>query len=167
MTTSAAERVVVGDEAMQALGRAVAAACFPPGARGGVIALSGHLGAGKTTFVKGLAEGLGVAEAQDVVSPTFLRMVAFERDGRLPLVHVDAWRMNGASDLTDLGLDEAMAGAAAVAIEWPERVADGLPSDHLAIAIEHTAEDRRTVRITAGGPRSRTWLARLDEASRA
>lgn len=161
MTTSVHERIVVGDEAMQSLGREVAAAAFPRGVRGGVISLSGHLGAGKTTFVKGLAEGLGVASARDVVSPTFLRVVTFEHEGRLPLVHVDAWRMNGAADLQDLGLDEELAGAAVVAVEWAERVEDALPADRLRIAVEHTAEDRRTVRISAGGPRSAAWVERL------
>jgi len=125
-----------------------------------VIALSGHLGAGKTTIVKGLAEALGVAEARDVVSPTFLRVVAFE--GPVRLVHVDAYRMRGAADVIELGLDEDLAGGAVVAIEWPEIVEGALPDDRLRVAIDHVAEDRRRVRIDAGGPASAAWLARVE-----
>jgi tRNA threonylcarbamoyladenosine biosynthesis protein TsaE len=159
MTTSAAREVVlVGDAATVELGRRLGRALAPAAA--GVVALSGHLGAGKTTFVKGLAEGLGAAEARDVVSPTFLRCVAFE--GPVRLVHVDAYRMRGAADVRELGLDEDLAGGAVVAVEWPEVVEDALPADHVRIAIEHAAEDRRRVRVAAGGPASAAWLARLD-----
>lgn len=169
MTTSAArELVLVGDDATvdlgRRLGRALVRSAAGAGgadaarAHGGVVALSGHLGAGKTTFVKGLAEGLGVADARDVVSPTFLRAVRF--DGDPALVHVDAYRMKGPDDIVELGLDEDFAGGAVVALEWPEVVAGALPQDRIDVALEHTAEDRRTARISAGGPRSAAWLAR-------
>ncbi|NJN37010.1 MAG: tRNA (adenosine(37)-N6)-threonylcarbamoyltransferase complex ATPase subunit type 1 TsaE, partial [Nitrospiraceae bacterium] len=67
-----------------------------------MIALSGHLGAGKTTFVKGLAESLGLAAAARRRESTFLRVVRF--DGEIPLVHVDAYRMRGPEDVIELGL---------------------------------------------------------------
>ncbi len=152
------ELLLAGDAATVELGRRVGRALAPD--RGGVVALSGHLGAGKTTFVKGLAESLGVAPARDVVSPTFLRVVRFE--GAPPLVHIDAYRMRDAADLTELGLDEDLAGAAVVAVEWPEIVADGLPADRLALEIDHVDEGRRRVRILAGGKASSAWLARID-----
>jgi tRNA threonylcarbamoyladenosine biosynthesis protein TsaE len=152
------EIVLAGPAATVELGRRLGRALAPE--TGGVIALSGHLGAGKTTFVKGLAEGLGVAEARDVVSPTFLRCVEFE--GPVRLVHVDAYRMRGPDDVRELGLDEDLAGGAVVAVEWPEIVAGALPADRVDVSIEHTAEDRRTVRISAGGTRSHAWLARAD-----
>jgi tRNA threonylcarbamoyladenosine biosynthesis protein TsaE len=159
MTTSAARDLVLeGDAATVELGRRLGRALAP--AASGVVALSGHLGAGKTTFVKGLAEGLGVAPARDVVSPTFLRAVRF--DGPPPLVHVDAYRMKGPEDVVELGLDEDLAGGAVVALEWPEVVAEALPADRVDVAIEHTSEARRRVRITAGGAASERWLARLD-----
>lgn len=159
MTTSAArELVLVGDAATVELGRRLGRALAP--ATGGVVALSGHLGAGKTTFVKGLAEGLGAAAAQDVVSPTFLRCVAFE--GPVRLVHVDAYRMRGPEDVRELGLDEDLAGGAVVAVEWPEVVDEALPADHVRIAIDHAAEDRRRFRVEARGPESSAWLARVD-----
>lgn len=158
MTTSAAERVLSGEDATVALGRRVGAALRPECA--GVVALTGHLGAGKTTFVKGLAEGLGVAQAADVVSPTFLRVVQF--DGPVRLVHVDAYRMTGPADILELGLDEEMAGAAVVALEWPEIVAGALPEDRLDIRIDHDGPERRRVTLRAGGPASSAWLARIE-----
>lgn len=159
MTTSVArELTLAGGDATVELGRRLGRALAP--ATGGVVSLSGHLGAGKTTFVKGLAEGLGVAEARDVVSPTFLRCVTFEGDVRL--VHVDAYRMRGPDDVRELGLDEDLAGAAVVALEWPEIVEAALPADRVRIAIEHAAEDRRRFRVAATGPESAAWLARVD-----
>lgn len=157
MTTSARELTLVGDEATRELGRRIGRAI---GAGGAVLALSGHLGAGKTTFVKGLAEGMGVASADDVTSPTFLRAVRFE--GAVPLVHVDAWRMKGAADLVELGLDEDMAGAAVVAVEWPENVAEGLPGDRLTVELRHVDESRRVAVVTATGPEAAGMLARTD-----
>lgn len=159
MTTSAPREVVLsGDAATVELGRRVGHELAPD--RGGVIALSGHLGAGKTTVVKGLAEGVGVAEAREVVSPTFLRCVAFE--GTVRLVHVDAYRMKGADDVRELGLDEDLAGASVVAIEWAEIVERALPADRLHVGIEHLGEGARRVRVEAGGPSSQAWLARVD-----
>jgi tRNA threonylcarbamoyladenosine biosynthesis protein TsaE len=158
MTTSAPlELTLCGAEATVTLGRRVGSAVLRAG--GGVVTLSGHLGAGKTTFVKGLAEGLGVAAARDVTSPTFLRVVRFE--GSVPLVHVDAFRMKSGADLVELGLDEDMAGAACVAIEWPEHVADALPPDRLAIELSHRDETSRGARLVAALPRSSDLLDRI------
>ncbi len=165
MTTSDAIEIrLAGDGKTVEFGRRVGAALAP--LRGGVISLSGHLGAGKTTFVKGLAEALGVAEARDVVSPTFVRVVAFDAAtvGGPRLVHADAYRMKGAEDLLELGLAEDLAGGAVCAIEWPEIVEDGLPGDRLRIAIGHAGEGARIVRVEAGGPQSAAWLARIDTA---
>lgn len=115
------------------------------------ILLSGDLGAGKTTFVRGLARGLG-ADAAAVASPTFtLRM---DHAGERALVHVDAWRM-GEHDPETVGLDEALASGAVVTIEWPERIASVLPARHLRIRLEHAdpleegAEPGRVATIAA------------------
>jgi tRNA threonylcarbamoyl adenosine modification protein YjeE len=156
MTTSpAVELQLDGADATTDLGRRIGAAARKTG---GVVALSGHLGAGKTTFVKGLAEGLGVAAARDVVSPTFLRAVRF--DGPVALVHVDAYRMKGAADMVELGLDEDMAGGACVAVEWPEMVEGALPSDRLVVRLDHVSDARRDAHVSATGPESARWLAR-------
>jgi tRNA threonylcarbamoyladenosine biosynthesis protein TsaE len=158
MTTSGAvELTLVGADATTELGRRIGAAARGVG---GVVALSGHLGAGKTTLVKGLAEGLGVSAARDVVSPTFLRVVRF--DGPVPLVHVDAYRMRGPADVVELGLDEDMAGGACVAVEWPEIVEGALPPDRLRVELSHVDESKRRAALSAGGPRSARWLASID-----
>jgi len=158
MTTSArAEQRLDGPEATLELGRRIARALSP--ANAGVLLLSGHLGAGKTTLVKGLAEGLGVAPAAEVTSPTFLRMVRYE--GAPDLVHVDAYRMRGEDDVRELGLDEDLAGGALVAVEWPEMIEGALPRDALVVTLDHGGESHRVVHMAAGGPESSAWLARL------
>ena len=149
----ATDLTLTGPDETTALGRRLGAAAR---GRGGVVALSGHLGAGKTTFVKGLAEGLGVAAARDVVSPTFLRAVRFEGD--IPLVHVDAYRMKGPEDFVELGLDEDIAAGACVAVEWAEIVEAALPADRVVVRLDHAAEDRRRAHVEATGPRSSAWL---------
>ena len=91
---------------------------------GAVLLLSGDLGAGKTVFVKGLAEGLGIDPA-DVTSPTFT-LVHEYRSGRLPLIHVDLYRLDRA-DLDEVGLDADLAAKGAVAIEWGDRLTRAVP----------------------------------------
>lgn len=99
-----------------------------------VVLLSGDLGAGKTTLVRGLALGLGAAD-DAVSSPTFtIRMD--HRGASRPLVHIDAWRI-GPHDLESIGFDELLASSAVVAVEWPERIADALPAGHIRIRLEH------------------------------
>lgn len=121
--------------------------------RGIALLLSGELGAGKTTLVRGLARGLG-AEAGAVASPTFtLRM---DHAGDRPLVHVDAWRIL-AGDAESIGLDEALASDSIVAIEWPERIAEALPQRNLRVRLEHAdpleegADPGRVATISAPG----------------
>ncbi len=99
-----------------------------------VVLLSGDLGAGKTTLVRGLANGLG-ADETSVASPTFtLRMD--HRGCDRPLVHIDGWRI-GPGDLESIGFDELLAGNAVIAVEWPERLADALPDRSIRLRIEH------------------------------
>jgi tRNA threonylcarbamoyladenosine biosynthesis protein TsaE len=111
---------------------------------GAVVLLSGDLGAGKTAFVRGLAEGLGVDPA-DVSSPTFTLVQEYRR-GRLPLFHADLYRLNDAREIEDLGLDE-IAGDGVLAIEWAEK----LPRSILgatAVRIDQGNGDARTLTIT-------------------
>jgi tRNA threonylcarbamoyladenosine biosynthesis protein TsaE len=111
---------------------------------GATILLSGDLGAGKTAFVKGLAEGLGL-DPDEVTSPTFT-LVHEYRGGRLPLIHVDLYRLD-AADLDDIGLDLDLALTGVVAVEWAERLAR--PSaGATSVGITDDGGDLRTLTIT-------------------
>jgi tRNA threonylcarbamoyladenosine biosynthesis protein TsaE len=110
---------------------------------GDVVLLYGDLGAGKTAFVRGLAEGLEVPPA-DVSSPTFT-LVQEYRGGRVPLVHVDLYRLDDSREIDDLGLDEIAAGAV-LAIEWAERLPNP-PGDAIRVSLEHAGEDQRQITI--------------------
>lgn len=103
---------------------------------GDVLLLNGPLGAGKTTFTRGLGAALGVRGA--VTSPTFV--IARVHPGPLPLVHVDAYRLASSAELDDLNLEHELAGAVTV-IEWGGGVAEGLASRRLEIAIERSVGD--------------------------
>jgi tRNA threonylcarbamoyladenosine biosynthesis protein TsaE len=117
--------------------------------RGGErLALSGELGAGKTAFVRGLAEGLGIA-AEDVRSPSFPILIPHE-GGRLPLYHIDLFRLP-AGDIDSLALREYIYGSGVCAIEWPERLDEPL-GDHLAIDIDFEPDGSRRLVAQAHGP---------------
>lgn len=116
------------------------AARLEPGA---VLLLSGDLGAGKTAFVRGLAEGLGI-DSGEVTSPTFT-LVHEYRGGRLPLVHVDLYRLESA-DLDEVGLDTDLAAAGVIAVEWAERLSPKI-ANAIAIAISDLGGDGRTIAI--------------------
>jgi tRNA threonylcarbamoyladenosine biosynthesis protein TsaE len=119
------------------VGAALAAGLAP----GAVLLLSGDLGAGKTAFVRGLAQGLGVSP-DEVTSPTFT-LVHEYRGGRLPLQHVDLYRLEHA-DLDTLGLDEALAEVGIVAVEWPERLRRR-PPGAIDVRIDDLGGDHRRV----------------------
>jgi tRNA threonylcarbamoyladenosine biosynthesis protein TsaE len=110
--------ILVTPEATEAFGARLAASLKP----GDVIALFGDLGAGKTTFTRGLLHGLGFGG--DVGSPTFPIVQTYE-DLRIPLWHVDLYRIERASEIEELALDEALQDGALV-IEWPERLGEAL-----------------------------------------
>ena len=114
---------------------------------GDVIALCGPLGAGKTELVKGIAAGLDVPADQRVSSPTFV--LVREYAGRLTLFHIDAYRLSGASELSELGFDEfCELPHAAVAIEWADRVPKALPAGVIRIELGHAGENRRSMCIS-------------------
>ena len=113
---------------------------------GDVVALEGDLGAGKTCFVRGLARGLGIDPA-DVSSPTFVSMQQYG-GGRVPLVHVDAWRMHGAQDLETIGWDELLsAREAIVAVEWPSKVLAALPARRIDVTLAPSPSGGRVVMV--------------------
>jgi tRNA threonylcarbamoyladenosine biosynthesis protein TsaE len=131
ITNSEAETIAAGREFARGL------------ASGAIVLLWGDLGAGKTAFVRGLAEGLGVA-ASEVSSPTFT-LVQEYRGGRLPLYHVDLYRLK-TIEVEDLGLDELTLEGGVTAIEWPDRLPRPLPGS-ATVRIDQGDGDRRTITI--------------------
>lgn len=133
--------------ATQALGQRLAAALFP----GAVVALVGPLGAGKTTLVRAIAEGLGVRDSRVVSSPTFVLLQ--EYSARLPIYHFDAYRLRTPAEFFDLGAHEYFEGNGVCLVEWADRVVSCLPAEHLQITIEVVAESARRFVIEARGER--------------
>lgn len=123
---------------------------------GDVIALVGDLGAGKTTFTQGLAKGLGIME--QVNSPTFT--IIKEYEGRLPLYHMDVYRLTGEEDL---GFDEYFSGDGVTVVEWPSQIAALLPEELLWIEIRATKDDERQIRLRPQGERYIKLCKELDD----
>jgi tRNA threonylcarbamoyladenosine biosynthesis protein TsaE len=137
------------DETLE-LARAVGELLRP----GDVISLVGDLGAGKTVFVRGVARALGVTEL--VVSPTFT--IVREYEGRVPLVHVDVYRIDAVQELHDLGFEEVVRDDAVTIVEWGDMIDGLLPGDRLDIRLSPgAADDERVVEIEGHG---RSWSAR-------
>ena len=107
------------------------------------LALHGDLGVGKTTFVQGLAQGLGIAEA--VTSPTF-NIFTLHR-GRTNLLHLDAYRLETARQVEDLLLSDFMISPWCLAVEWPDRIAEWLPVTTLHLDLGIAAAERHTLRL--------------------
>jgi tRNA threonylcarbamoyladenosine biosynthesis protein TsaE len=145
------------DETM-ALGAAVAGLVRP----GDTVALIGELGAGKTQFVRGLAEGLGI-EPQRVSSPTFVFLQEYDRADSdadaLVVAHVDAYRLSGTDDLASIGWEgdgEELRRGAVLVVEWADRIEAALSGDRLDVRITHNGEGR-TVEVTGHG----SWRGRV------
>jgi tRNA threonylcarbamoyladenosine biosynthesis protein TsaE len=122
------------------------------------LALSGALGAGKTALVRGIAAGLG-APAQAVTSPTFVLL--HEYRGRLPLAHLDLYRLNSGKEAASIGLDDYLTGSTVVAVEWADKAPEILPHDRLEMELRHCTVQSRSIRFTATGPLSAALLARI------
>ena len=125
---------------------------------GETLALFGPLGAGKTSLVRGIAAGLG-APAAAVSSPTFV--LIHEYRGRLPLAHVDLYRVNSTREAESTGLQEYFSGSTVAAIEWADKGLSILPQDRLEILLRHQAVGSRTIRLSATGPTSTALLAEV------
>jgi tRNA threonylcarbamoyladenosine biosynthesis protein TsaE len=111
-----------------------------------VIALHGELGAGKTHFVRGLVAGLG-GNPNLVSSPTFVLLNVYDST-RIPVFHLDAYRVSGSEDFETIGFTELLDQNGIVVIEWPEKVAAILPTNRLDISIETTGANRRRVHVS-------------------
>ena len=137
-------------DATRAIGRAIAMLVRP----GDVMLLAGELGTGKTVLTQGLAEGLEVREL--VTSPTFTLVRRYE--ARVPLYHLDVYRLDRVGELADLGIDELLDAGGVVVVEWGDVVAAEMPADRLEVRFAFgDGDDDRTIEMTATGTR---WPAR-------
>jgi tRNA threonylcarbamoyladenosine biosynthesis protein TsaE len=110
---------------------------------GSVIALSGNLAAGKTTLAKGIARGAGVEE--ELTSPTFT--LISEYSGRMPLYHIDMYRLNGPTEFQNIGAEEMLYGSGICIIEWSDKIESLLPGNSVRISLEPSGEDERKIFI--------------------
>ena len=141
-TTSATETIALGDR----LGRVARP--------GDLVCLWGDLGAGKTQVAKGVALGLGIDAT--ITSPTFILMA--EYPGRLPLFHVDLYRLADAADALAGGVVDDRQADGLTVVEWPERMGDVLPASRLDVRIVGTGDDARTIAIVATAARYRRYV---------
>lgn len=129
-----------------ALGRRVGASA----PAGSVICLSGDLGAGKTTFVKGVVEGSVGCGSEKVSSPTFTYLNIYE--GESVIYHFDLYRIGDAEDFLEMGFDEYLSAGGISCIEWSERIADYLPPDAIMVTLAHCEEGKREIVVTGVAP---------------
>ena len=140
--------------------RGVGAAIAPLLRISDVLVLTGELGAGKTTLVRGIASGLGATE--HVASPTFT-LVREYVSGRVPVAHVDVFRLDRVQDVVDLALDELEGGACVLIVEWGDAIEELLPDDRLRVELTTDPPgetDARRIAITSAGA---SWLERAEE----
>jgi tRNA threonylcarbamoyladenosine biosynthesis protein TsaE len=124
---------------------------------GELLGLIGDLGAGKTCFIKGLARGLSLRE-EDIVSPSFTMIQ--EHHGRLPLYHIDLYRLEEAT-LDDLGLREYLFSEGIAAVEWFERLRGGAEMDYLAVRISYAGANLRRIEFSAADSRHAQIISKL------
>ena len=123
-----------------------------------MLGLVGELGSGKTTLIQGLAQGLGL-DATAVRSPTFI--VLREYPGRVPLIHIDGYRLEGQDSVIWLDLDLIFTRTHVTVIEWANRFEGSLPDDYVELRLEHQKASRRRISAIAHGPRSEEIVAAL------
>jgi tRNA threonylcarbamoyladenosine biosynthesis protein TsaE len=113
---------------------------------GDMVALIGELGAGKTSLTQGIARGLGIGEGYQITSPTFT--LINEYPGRINLVHLDVYRLDGSTDLPDLGYEEFFFSKNVTVIEWAEKILDVLPDKTIFIKMTYLDQNRRRIEIS-------------------
>lgn len=156
------ERLVLlsdGEESTAALGERLGRET----SGGEVIALIGPLGAGKTRFVQGLGKGMEVP-ARYINSPTFILLQCHE--GRLPLYHIDLYRLEKEAEFDALGLEEYLEGDGVCAVEWADKGPDLLPASRLTVTFRYAGEGRREIELSAAGEPYKQWLRKIKEDGR-
>ena len=141
------ERYSASEQETEAIGREMAQRLAP----GAVVAFTGDLGAGKTAFVRGMAQGLGIS--QRVTSPTFT--IVNEYEGPTPLFHFDMYRLSGSEDLFDIGWEDYLSRGGVCAVEWSEQVANALPEGTVYVTLtRHPEHDGwRSITVEGGAAR--------------
>ena len=152
MSAAALERQVTSPdpETTRAIGATLAVAARP----GDLVCLWGELGAGKTQFAKGFGAGVGVTAT--INSPSYILMAEYE--GRLPLFHIDLYRLAGAEEALAGGLIDDRQASGVTLVEWPDRLAAALPAGRLDVRIDGSGDDPRTIVVRAGEPRYQRYL---------
>jgi tRNA threonylcarbamoyladenosine biosynthesis protein TsaE len=153
MPSSTADRRMImapDPAATSALGRVLGTVAQP----GDLVCLWGELGAGKTHLAKAFAAGMGVTET--VTSPSFILMAEYR--GRLPLFHIDPYRLASAEDALAGGLIDERQREAVTLVEWPDRLGDALPTARLDVRIDGTGDEGRSITLIAGSDGYRRYL---------
>lgn len=129
--------------------------------RGNIIALIGELGSGKTCITRGIARGMGISEEFHITSPTFT--LINEYPGRIPLYHLDVYRLSGSGDLEDLGYEEYFYGKGAIVIEWADKIKDIIPPDSIFVYLKYLGEMKREIEISYEGDNTSEIIKRINE----
>lgn len=127
---------------------------------GDVLGLIGELGSGKTVFVQGLAKGLGVQEP--VHSPTFILANEY-RSGRIPLFHIDAYRVNNAAEALGFGLEDYLNSFGITVVEWADRIRQALPEEQLVVEFRHVSSTKRGILMKGQGKRYERLVEELKQ----
>ena len=128
---------------------------------GDVLALVGNLGSGKTRWIQGVCEGLGITDP--VISPTFT--LVNEYQGRYPVYHIDLYRLADTSEFATFGLEDYLYGFGISLIEWADRAKNLLPAEHLTVELYHLEETKRRVVLRPRGQRFTTLLETFKQAT--
>ena len=152
---SCLELISHSPEQTQKFGAYIGELCLP----GDVFLLVGSLGAGKTCLTQGIAWGLGIKEY--AASPSFV--VVRELYGKLPLYHIDLYRLDHIGEIVELGLDDYLYGKGVCVVEWAEKGLSVLPAEHLLIQISYLSDDERKLRLKPSGKRYLEILAQLNK----
>ncbi len=127
-----------------------------------IIALSGDLGSGKTTLIQGISAGLDVPADYYITSPTYTLINQYP--GRLPLFHVDLYRIENPESLHDIGLYDILQENAVIALEWAERLDRSTLTEYIFIEMEFVSDNSRKLTLTASGLKENDLLKRLESA---
>jgi len=157
MKTSHIDLISHSPEETQKIGVRIGELALP----GDVFLLSGSLGAGKTCLTQGIAWGLNIKEY--ALSPTFV--IVREMHGRLPLYHIDLYRLDNIDEIEDLGLDDYLYGKGACVVEWAKKALNLLPSEHLLIQMDFLSDTERSLQFKPRGKRYQELLAQIKPLS--